>query len=136
MILAAGNPVTLDRAYRAAVVIYLAALLVSLRFGSLAISAGLTLGCALTLAILWSWQLMIRRAFDPASPNKSLAIAVGFLKLPLLAGVVYVAIGSELVHPVALAAGMPIPLIAVTLLAIGNRTSRKETAQLAAPRRA
>jgi hypothetical protein len=125
--------ISLERAYRASAAIWAGALLVSLRSGSLAVCLGLTLGCAITLGVFASWELMVRKALAPRAAHRGAALAVGFLKLPIVAGLVYALVSREVVHPVALAAGLPIPLIAVTLLATAH--TRKEPAELASPRR-
>ena len=87
--------ILLEKAYGASVMIGAAVLLVSLRFDSFAISAGVVTGTALAMAVLASWQWIARRALTPDSPSRNLALALGMLKLPLLGAVVYVLVGRE-----------------------------------------
>lgn len=124
-----GGPfqaIPIERVFRASAAIFLAALLVSLRFDSLAVSAGVAAGTAITLAILWSWRFMVARAFDPRSPNRALALAVGFAKLPVIGAAVYFLVTRQLVSAPALVAGMLVPQVAVALVALGKHLSKRD----------
>jgi hypothetical protein len=127
-----GGGVTLRKAYSASASIYLAALLVSLGFYSLRVSLGLTAGTALSLGILASWQFIVANAFDPASPKKHVALALGLAKLPIIGFVVWALIGRDLVSAPAFAVGFIIPQIAIALLAVGRKSGKD--AVHAAPR--
>lgn len=113
--------VTLARAYRAATAIFLAALLVSLGFDSIKVSLGVAAGFALGLSVLWSWQVVVLKALDPAAPRRFVAAALALLKLPVLGAVVWLLFTHELVQPGAFAVGLAIPQVAVALLTIGAR---------------
>jgi hypothetical protein len=118
--------ISLNKAYEASLAIFLAALLVSLRWESLAVSLGLASGTALAMGLIRSWQLLVERALDPARDRASgarlgKAVLFGLLKLPALGAIVYVLVGREWVDPIAFAAGVAIPQLALALLALGAR---------------
>ena len=120
--------ISLSKVYEASFAIFLAALLVSLRWESLQVSLGLAVGTGLALAVLASWQVAIRRAFAGTGSSaaevkraKVPVVALALLKLPVMGAVVYLMVGRGWVSPIAFAAGVAIPQIAVTVMAIGGR---------------
>ena len=146
--------VSLRKVYGASVAIWLAALLVSLQLDSFAISAGLTAGFATSLGVLASWQFIVSQAFGapaeagagresqagPAghgrvkAPRRKLAIALAFLKIPLVGAVVYGFVGREWVSGPGFAAGFILPHAAIAVLAIGARSEARKEPAHAAPR--
>lgn len=114
----------LFRVQRGALALFLVALLVSLQQASLAVSLGLFCGYALGAAILWSWQVVARRAFDPAKPRPGLAGIFFLLKLPLVGAAVWLLISKDLVHPMWFAGGFTIPQVVVGLFAVAGRGAR------------
>jgi hypothetical protein len=129
--------ISLSKVNEASFAIFLAALLVSLRWESLAVSGGLALGTGLALGSLATWRYVIGQVFaappardaaagvsrEALKPRGTLVLALAFLKLPVLALVVYLAIGRGWVDPLSFAAGVAIPQAAMTLLAVGRKLS-------------
>lgn len=124
-VIAGSRGISLSRAYSASLLVFLCAALVSLRFDSAKVTLGLAAGTALALGLLASWHLVVTRMFNPGAQRKGLAAAVAIVKLPVVAGIVYVLIGRELVSAQAFAAGFLVPQIAIGLLAVGARLEKQ-----------
>jgi len=121
--------IPLSKAYEASLAIYLAALLVSLGWDSFPVTLGLTIGTALAVGLLATWEFMVRRAFDPAQPSKLPLVTFGLLKLPFAGLVVYLVVGRGWANPLAFAAGLAVPQVALVVMAIGARTLGSKTLQ-------
>jgi hypothetical protein len=115
--------ISLTKAYGASIAIGLAALLVSLGFRSAAITLGLLAGTALALGILASLEFIVSRAMNPKAPRRGLAIALGLVKLPVAAAIVWALVGRDLVSGPAFALGFMVPQVAIALLAVGGRAA-------------
>lgn len=127
----------LSRAHSASLAIYLAALLVSLRFDSLQVSLGLTAGTALAMGLLATWQFVVPRAFGPGSKRgKRAAVAIALVKLPVVSAILWLLLSNQLVSGGAFVAGLMAPQLAIGLLALGARVNKVSTQEVAhaAPR--
>jgi hypothetical protein len=138
----------LHRTYRASALVFLAALLVSLGARSAWISGGIAAGYGLGIAVLLSWQFIVRhalggglsprpggeisaaaaRAAAPAAPRRGLAIGLGVAKIPVLLALIYLLIGRGWVSPLGFAAGFVIPQVTIALLAVGRVTGGRRAA--------
>jgi hypothetical protein len=148
---------TLRRTYRASVLVFATALLVSLGMRSAFVSLGVAAGYAIAILILLSWQFIVRHALagpprgeSPARPGESsaaaqsagpqpagrkgLAIGLGLAKFPILLAVTCVLIGRGLVSPEAFVAGFLIPQLTLVLLAVGRLGTGRKAAPDLRPR--
>lgn len=140
----------LARTYRASVLVFLAALLVSLGARSAFLSLGIAAGFGLALALLASWQLMVGQLLGAKVPGagaektpvagagalqtqrrRGLAVGLALAKLPILLAVIYVLVGRELVSPLGLLGGFAIPQVTLALLALGGAASRRQATHTA-----
>lgn len=114
----------LRKVYRTSLAGLLVALLVSLRWASWQVSAGVAAGWGLSVGILAFWQLVVRLAFGGDAPRPGVAGLALLLKLPVAAAVVWLLISRVQVDPIAFAVGFLIPQTAIGLLVVVRKGSR------------
>lgn len=121
----------LKRVYSASAVLFLVALLFSLRWASVAISLGLAAGYLLGLVPFLYWDWSIRRFFTltegkaserPGNTGRLLVMLFGlFVKLPLVCLACYLLFRHEVVNLVAFLAGLLIVQLTLVMRFIGRR---------------
>ena len=97
--------------------------------GQTTIAFGLAIGAAIALSSLWSLIYVIPRLFTPDNPAAKLWLGVlWLLKLPVYAVVLYYAMGSRSIQPLAVFAGVALVPVVLVLKVLGHRLVQKPNA--------
>jgi hypothetical protein len=90
--------------------------------GELALALGLAIGAMLGIASLWSLTMAVPRLFASRHPSAKIGLgALMLAKLPFYAGVLYFAMASPLVSPLATFVGVALVPAVIVLKVVGYR---------------